>query len=86
MNRQQLKKRAKHEHQRALKRSFINRMGLVCVTRIRKILGGTESLSRNEVVVLRKMLRAEREKVAIAKYVYDQTAASETEVVLDSLR
>ena len=86
MNRHQHKKRAKHEHQRKLKRSFIKRMGLACVTRVRKILGSSEHLSRNEVIVLRKMLRDEREKVSIAKHVYEQTAEDENRVVIDSLR
>jgi hypothetical protein len=64
VNKQQIKKRANRNHRRALKRGFINRMGLVCETRVRKLLKSGEKLTRDEIVVLRRMLKAEQAKNA----------------------
>lgn len=53
-------KRQRHEHLRALKRGFIHEVGYVCVTRLAKLLNVPRT--RDEKIVINKMLRAEREK------------------------
>lgn len=57
MNKFQQKKRQQHEHQRSLKRGFIREMGTVCITRIQKLL--KLQRTRDELIVLRRMLRAQ---------------------------